>query len=971
MTIEQLEQYEVLEHRKIEDINAECYRLRHKKSGARLALVSNQDENKVFYIGFRTPPEDSTGLPHILEHSVLCGSKEFPAKDPFVELAKGSLNTFLNAMTYPDKTVYPIASCNDKDFQNLMHVYMDAVFFPNIYEREEIFRQEGWHYELENTEGELTYNGVVYNEMKGAFSSPESVLSREVMNSLFPDTPYGVESGGDPQVIPELTYETFLEFHGRYYHPSNSYIYLYGNMDMVEKLLWLDETYLSKFDAIQIDSALKLQTPFSDMKELYRKYPVAEEEKEEENTYLSYNKVVGTSLDKELTVAFQVLEYVLLTSPGAVLKKALIDKGIGRDIYGYYEGEIYQPYFTIVAKNADAEQKNLFEETITDTLKEVVKKGIDVKSVEAALNSMEFKFREADFGNYPKGLIYGLQLFNTWLYDDAQPFSMMEMLETYQNLRQKNGTGYYEQLIQKYLLDNQHGTVLVVEPEKGLTAKRDAVIAEKLEQYKKSLTDEEREALVSRTKSLKKYQEEPSSKEELESIPLLNVSDIKRESQPFVNEEKYVDDTLVLYHNIFTNNIGYVKVIFDTSAVPVNLIPYVALLKYIYGYIDTETYTYTQLGDEINCNTGGIIPRVSVCAKLQDKDKLITQFTFSAKALENKIGFAFEMIEEMLHRSKLNDTKRLGEIIAELRSRLQMEIQSDGHIVARSRAASYYSQSAHYAELIDGIEFYRFVKGLDETFADCKDDIVAKLKETSDYIFTMHNLMIDFTGEEKVFPQLAAFIMDFKDTLSDKDYEKHNYHFELEKKNEGFKTSSQVQYVARCGDYTADGLEYTGALRVLKNVISYEYLWGQVRVIGGAYGCMNGYGRTGNSFFVSYRDPNLEKTMEVYEKAPEFIRNCKFDNRSMTKFIIGAISELDTPLTPMARGTRSYMAYLQGLDEEMIWKERCEVLDTSVEVLHSLAPYIEAILAENAICVIGNEEKIEQQKKMFGDIETL
>ena len=398
MDFSKLQAYEVIEQRDLKNLQSEGYLLRHRKTGARVLLMKNDDDNKVFTVGFRTPPEDSTGLPHILEHSVLCGSKNFPVKDPFVELVKGSLNTFLNAMTYPDKTVYPVASCNEQDFQNLMHVYMDAVFYPNIYEYEEIFRQEGWSYNLESKEDELTYNGVVYNEMKGAFSSPEGVLDRVILNSLFPDTSYRNESGGDPEVIPELTYEQFLDFHRKYYHPTNSFIYLYGDMDMEEKLIWLDEMYLNKFEKIDLDCRIKRQEAFDEVKDIEMKYSISSSESEEDNTYLSYNKVIGTSLDEKLYLAFQILDYALLSAPGAPLKKALIDAGIGKDILGSYDNGIYQPIFSVIAKNANPEQKEAFVNVIESVLGRMVSEGINEKALKAGLNYYEFRYREADFG---------------------------------------------------------------------------------------------------------------------------------------------------------------------------------------------------------------------------------------------------------------------------------------------------------------------------------------------------------------------------------------------------------------------------------------------------------------------------------------------------------------------------------------------------------------------------------------------
>ena len=403
--IESLSTYEVVERKTLEDLNSEGYILKHKKTGAKVALISNEDDNKVFYIGFRTPPKDSTGVAHIMEHSVLCGSKEFPIKDPFVELVKGSLNTFLNAMTYPDKTVYPVASCNDKDFQNLMHVYLDAVFYPNVYKTDKIFKQEGWHYDMQSPEDELTINGVVYNEMKGAFSSPDDVMARAQMEGLYPDTTYGVESGGDPDVIPQLTYENFLAFHQKYYHPSNSYIYLYGNMDMAEKLQFIDEKYLSHFDEITVDSEVPLQKPFEETRRVVREFSISESEKEEESAYLSLNATIGDSLDKELYVAFQIIDYALCSAPGAPLKQALVDKAVGKDVYSMYESTMRQPFFSIVAKDTSMDKEETFLSTVQEELERIVKGGFDKTALLAGINYFEVKYREADFGSYPKGLM--------------------------------------------------------------------------------------------------------------------------------------------------------------------------------------------------------------------------------------------------------------------------------------------------------------------------------------------------------------------------------------------------------------------------------------------------------------------------------------------------------------------------------------------------------------------------------------
>lgn len=572
--IKGLGSYEILESRQVPDLNSYGFLLRHKKTGARLTLLSNDDNNKVFYIGFRTPPEDSTGVAHIIEHTVLCGSKNFPVKDPFIELAKGSLNTFLNAMTYPDKTVYPVASCNDKDFQNLMHVYLDAVFYPNIYKEKKIFMQEGWHYDLADMEDDLTINGVVYNEMKGAFSSPDDVLDREVLNSLFPDTAYGTESGGDPDVIPDLTYEAFLDFHKKYYHPSNSYIYLYGDMDMAEKLEFIDKEYLSGFDALAVDSAIRVQEGFAAPREMRKEYSIMEDESEKGNTYLAYNAVIGDNLDRKLYIAFQILDYALCSAPGAPLKEALIRQGIGKEIYSTYDNGVMQPYFSIVAKGAEEDQKEEFIRVIEGVLKEQAEQGIDRKALRAGLNYFEFKYRESDFGSYPKGLILGLQTLDSWLYDDEKPFLHVEANETFGTLKKEVESGYFEDLIRTHLLDNGHKSILVLAPSKGMTARKDAALQKKLQEWKESLGREELEEMIRQTKELEQYQEEPNSKEALQKIPLLKREDIKKEAEKYVNEEHdMAGGTLVLEHDIYTNGIAYLRFMFDIGQIPARTFP--------------------------------------------------------------------------------------------------------------------------------------------------------------------------------------------------------------------------------------------------------------------------------------------------------------------------------------------------------------------------------------------------------------
>lgn len=960
-----------MEKKEIKELNSTGYLMKHNKTGAKIVLMENDDNNKVFCIGFRTPPKDSTGVAHIIEHSVLCGSDKFPVKDPFIELAKGSLNTFLNAMTFPDKTIYPVASCNDKDFQNLMDVYMDAVFHPHIYHEEKIFRQEGWHYEMESMEDELTINGVVYNEMKGAFSSPDDVLEREIMNSLYPHTSYAVESGGDPDVIPELTYEDFLAFHSRYYHPSNSYIYLYGDMDMAEKLRFLDEEYLSGYEALSVDSALAEEPPFTEPVEVYKEYPITESESEKENTYLSYNISFGNNLDREQYIAFQVIDYVLCSAPGAPLKQALIDKGIGKDVYSSYENGIMQPYFSIVAKNADKERLPEFTETIREELEKITEHGFDKKALRAGLNFYEFRFREADFGSYPKGLMFGLMMLDSWLYDDNKPFVHIEANETYRKLKEAIETNYYEELVRKNLLNNQHKTIVVVEPVKGLTGRKEKELADALAKKKAELSDAQLLEIVEQTEALKQYQEEPDTKENLEKIPLLTRADMKKEAENYVNQERKVGDTVFLYHDIFTNGIGYLRFMFDLRTVPEELFPYVGLLKSILGLVSTRNYTYGELFNEINIRTGGISPVVNTYTDARDLQRYTATLEIKVKVLYENLEHAFRLVKEIIMDSRFDDGKRLKELVAELKSRSQANMMSAGHALASVRALSYLSKTAAVSDKISGVPYYRMLEELDADFEAKQAELTEKLQQLAVCLFRPENLMVDYTAQREGLEHVEEQIASFRDSLHKEPVEVRPYQPETERKNEGFMSSSQVQYVCRAGNFTEKGLPYTGALKALKVMMGYDYLWTQVRVKGGAYGCMCNFGKSGESYFVSYRDPNLEKTIDVYEKAADYIRHFEADERTMTQYIIGAVSELDMPMTPAAKGAYSLAGYMTHYSYEQVQKERDELLGAVPETIRGLAGYISAFMEDDCLCVVGNEEKIRKQKDLFGETDYL
>lgn len=971
MTIHDLAEYEILDEHRVEDVQSDGFILRHKKSGARIAILSNNDDNKVFYIGFRTPPEDETGVPHIIEHTTLCGSKKFPVKDPFIELAKGSLNTFLNAMTYPDKTVYPVASCNDQDFKNLMDVYLDAVFNPNITKYEEIFKQEGWHYELTGKDDELKINGVVYNEMKGAYSSPDEVLSSQIYRSLFPDNTYSKDSGGNPEYIPKLTYEAYLDFYHKYYHPSNSYIYLYGDMDVVERLEWLDKEYLSLYDYKKVNSEINKQPAFGEIKNVEAQYSITMDDSQENKTYLSYNRVVGDTLDKMLYQAFDVLDYALVSSPGAPVKQALIDAGIGDDVYGSYDAGILQPVFSFVAKNANASQADEFESIIENTLKEVVKTGINKEALLAGINSSEFKFREADFGQFPKGLLFGLNCLDSWLFDDMKPFIHLECLGTFAKLRKAVDTDYFEKLIQEYLLDNTHGSSVTVKPKRGLGNEREEALAKELSDYKASLSDEEIKKLIEDTEHLKKYQEEPSSDEDLRKLPMLTRADMKKNAMPFSNIEDELLDVKVVRHDIESNGIDYISFLFDAGDFEQSELGYLGFFTNALGLVSTEKYSYTDLANATNIYTGGISTGTASHPDIKDRNNFVFKFEVKLKVLEKNLDKALELMQQMLLTSDFTDTKRLGELVAQIKARLQANLSSSGHLVAAMRSMSSFSRYALYQDELKGIAFYRSICRIEKELSESPERVSDKLAAIAKKLFARNRMLISFTGNNKAYgnakTSLEKVIAGFnKMSTIGKQAE---VHFNTAK--EAFVDASQIQYVAKTGDFVCEGYEYTGALRLLRIILSYDYLWINVRVKGGAYGCMNTFLRSGESYFVSYRDPNLSDTLDVYDRIPEYIKSFSPDERDMTKYIIGTFSALDTPMNPEAKGSRSLSAYLEGITYEQIQKERDEILNAQPEDIRRLADLVEAVLKKDSICVIGNENMIKESAGLFENVEKL
>jgi len=960
--------YKLIKEQELKDINSYGELLSHEKTGARVLLLKNDDENKSFCIGFRTPPYDDTGLPHILEHSVLCGSRKFPVKEPFVELMKSSLNTFLNAMTFPDKTIYPVASCHDKDFKNLMDVYMDAVLYPNIHSKEEIFKQEGWHYELDSKDGELIYNGVVYNEMKGAFSSPDGILGRESLNSLFPDTAYGVESGGNPDYIPTLTYEKFKEFHKKYYHPSNSYIVLYGNCNMEETLQWLDDEYLSKFDKINVNSQLEIQKPFDKINEKTVLYPVSKEQGTENKTLLSYNVALNDKVPAEDLMAMEVLTQVLLQSAAAPLKKALLDDKIGDVIVGEFDSGILQPVFSIVTKNTNPEEKDRFVAKIEGCLNEFVEKGINKKSLEAAINNYEFKLREADFGGASKGIIYTINSLSTWLYDDNDPFSMFDFTPIFNKLKQNIETDYYEKIIEKYLLNNTHKSIVIAQPSLDIQENKETALKEKLAQYKNSLSEEEVLQIVESTKLLKEYQAKPDTKEDLDTIPLLKKSDLSSDVLPLSNNISTMNNVKVLWHNVPTNGIAYIRFLFNIKDLPSNLVSYLGVFKTLFASLDTQEHQYETLEQDIMINSGGI--KTSVLCPVSNVG-YTPYFMIEASSLFDKINFVLNIVNEVISSTNYDMKNRIKECLTMSLNATQQSLIGAGHVKSLTRALSYNEPNYYYNDVVNGIAYFDLLSEILKDYDKQYEQLIKNLQELSKYMYCKENLILSFTGTEDGYKLFDENVNNFINCLNNKEAVNDVFEFVANQKNEGFKAPIDVQYVALTGNFKKMGLPYTGALKVFENAVSTDYLWKNVRVLGGAYGCMCGFNYDGTAYFTSYRDPNLEKTLETYKGVVNYLKEFSATDEEMVKYIIGAVGNYDFPKSPSNKGLRSLVAYLSNKTEDDYKFEKFQIITTKESDIKGLVAYVDALVIQNNICVIGNDKKIEEGKNLFKDVKPL
>ena len=957
---------EKVEH--INEIDAKLKLYKHDKTQAKIVFIENEDPHKTFGIAFRTPPNDSTGIAHIIEHSVLCGSRKYPLKDPFVELAKGSLNTYLNAMTYPDKTLYPISSQNDADFHNLMDVYLDAVFFPKIYESKNVLMQEGWRYHIEDEQAPLEYKGVVYNEMKGAFSAPEEVLFRKIKEVLFPDTIYANESGGAPDCITELTYEDFIGFHKKYYHPSNSYIWLYGDVDIEKELDFIDKEYLSHFNYEVINSAIPLQASFKH--EVIKQYPYSVTEKKDNQLFLSYNCVVGESTDQELLVAMGILEYLLLDTPAAPLKRALINEGIGEDVYGAFQTHLRQPIFSIVAKNVPESKKERFYEIIQTTLADTVKKGVPKELLNGALQVKEFALREGDFKGYSKGLLYFINAMKSWLYD-SDPALYLKYEETLKALQHHKNTDYFEKLIEKYLIHNEHTAKVELYPEVGLDQVMEQQTLQKLSDIKAGWTAEQLKESVEATQKFNSFQQTPDSEEALHTIPLLKKEDLKKETMYPHYEIKEQGKNTYIVTPTFTNKIVYLNWYVKLDGIEDKYMPYLGMLVGMLGKLNTKEHSYEDLSTYMDETVGGMEYHIQAINNTREENAYTPVLFVKTKALYEKISEQVKIIREVLTKTLFDDDDRILEIIKEMKSIMEMHLSGEGHRVAQGRLLSHFSSAELFEEKTKGLTFYHFVCEIEKEWMTNKQEVVETLQQAYGYLNNKNKVVVGLTLDQELIEEAIPKIQTEIDSLEAQDIAPLAMKFELTDIQEALVYPGNVNYVAMGYNFKEEGFSYDGSMMMLKSILGMDYLWTNVRVKNGAYGCFGDLRKSGNMFFVSYRDPNVKQTLDIYKGIPQYLSNLNLSERELLQYLIGTISGLDFPYTPSTEGMSAQMHYFVGTTKEELQKSRDELFETDNEKLRSFAPIVKACLDKNEYCVFGNSTSIEETKDLFTRITTI
>ena len=960
------------ETRFVKELNADVNIYFHEKSGARLMHVNADDTNKVFSVTFRTPPQNSTGVAHIIEHSVLNGSEKFPSKEPFVELLKGSLHTFLNAMTGSDWTTYPVASTNDKDFLILSEVYLDAVFFPKIIKTDEIFYQEGWHYEMSDKSDEITIKGVVYNEMKGAYSEPSRIINKKMDDLIYPDTVYKNCSGGKPENIPELSLEEFREFHAKYYHPSNSYFYLYGKMNLDEILAMIHKEALCKFDVIDIDSTIEPQALFTEPIEAECSYPILNSEKDDDKTWFAINFLLDLKNNPMFYFSFEVISHLLLKTPAAPLKNALIQSGICKDVVGGFNSNTIQPNFSVILKDCKLESKDEFKKIFFNTLTELCDKGIDKQLIDASISIKEFDLREAEMGPYPKGLVYLMYIVSEWMHD-KDPISQLCYEEVLQETKISLTTNFYETLIRKFILENKHYGFVTMKPERGLVEKRENSLKKELADLKASLSDAEIEKIIDTKNKILQRQTEPDKQEDLDKIPTLSLSDINPNPEDYsfnlIKDEK--NNLTLMEHDVFSNGIVYLSIYFRTRTIPQHLVQYAQLLTEILGAIHTKKNHYTQLSNLININTGGVQFELGSHLSFDRSKEYMPYFHISTKSMKPKTEKMIEILKEIMTETVFDDVARLKEIINESKSYMEMMLMNAGHAFAEKRVAAYLTDFGKFDEIINGVEYYFFLKNILENFDEKKDSIVNNLYEAYKRIFDRNQMYVSITSPQKDIDETKQLLASLYDALPVNNYPIEQYNFIFPHKNEAFILPGMVQYVAKGNNLYLlqnSSIVYNGHFDVLANYAQLDYMWNTVRVKGGAYGGHFRISYSGNVFANSYRDPNLIETLNTFDNLGKYIKENKLKDNELKKYIIGTIRRFDIPKSACMKSEFADTYYFVDRTANRLQEQRKQILNTTVNNIKNYADFLEQIMKQGCYCVFGSETKINKNSDKFESI---
>ncbi len=951
--------FELAWEKDIPELNTKALFYKHVKTGAELLSLRNDDENKVFGITFRTPPSDSTGVPHILEHSVLCGSRKYPVKEPFVELLKGSLHTFLNAMTYPDKTCYPVASQNLADFYNLTDVYLDAVFHPRL--TPFTLQQEGWHYELERETDPIVIKGVVFNEMKGAYSSPDNLINEYSMRSLFPDNAYGLDSGGDPVHIPDLTFEQFIDFHTRYYHPSNARIFFYGNDD-TEKSLAIVDGYLGEYDRLEIESGIKLQKPFEAHKRIIRSYAAGGDRDNVKKGMITLNWLLPETCNRELNLAMHVLVYILLGMPGSPLRKALIESGLGEDLAGAgLESELRQMFFSVGLKGIDTGNADLIRDLIINTLKGLYQKGIDPETVKAALNTVEFRLRENNTGAYPRGLSLMLRAMTAWLHNE-DPLSMIAF-ETALKAVKSGAAGnrrFFEDMINRYILDNRHMTCLILRPDMTLLEKEKEAEEKRLERAKNAMSSADIRSVIENTRGLKAAQEKPDTPEALVTIPMLRHADLEKKNRITPIESMDEKGVRILYHDLFTNGIAYMDIGFNLRAVPRRLLPYIHLFGRSLFEIGTHKEDYVAVMQRIGSRTGGIYSAAHI-SDVKDSRKSSSWLFIRGKAMADRTGDMLEIIRDLLRDVNLDNRERFRQMALEAKARKEQDLIPSGHRIVNMRLRSHFSEADRISEEIYGINnlFFlrRLISEIDQDWPSVLDD----LRTIHSLLINRNSMIVNVTMDRYGWSSFHPQVKEFTDSLPAGDCSPQDRSMEEPAGFEGLTIPSQVNYVGKGVNLYSAGYNFHGSAHVICRFLRNSWLWDRVRVQGGAYGSFCLFDNlSGTLTMVSYRDPNTMKTVEIFDRTAEYLRGMDLTDDELLKGIIGAIGDIDAYRLPDAKGWASMAQQLAKVTDEERQKTRDEVLGTTREDFKRFADVLEAFKTQGIIKILGSEKAIEE-----------